>query len=122
MKKSGPEVTRIRDTRCHKKKNEPSNMPPAARGSVRFDGKWWRWRESNPRPEILPSRLYMLSSGSRSRIRLSPGTGITGCQPAKISPVKRQARPAGQPEESTPYTGLTGAGREDGTADQAASA
>ncbi len=25
--------------------------------------KWWRRRESNPRPQILPSRIYMLSSG-----------------------------------------------------------
>jgi len=25
--------------------------------------KWWRRRESNPRPKMLPSRIYMLSSG-----------------------------------------------------------
>ncbi len=24
--------------------------------------KWWRRRESNPRPQMLPSRIYMLSS------------------------------------------------------------
>ncbi len=35
---------------------------------------WWRWRELNPRPEILPSRLYMLSSRFESHTRLSPGT------------------------------------------------
>ncbi len=23
---------------------------------------WWRRRESNPRPQMLPSRIYMLSS------------------------------------------------------------
>jgi DNA-binding XRE family transcriptional regulator len=25
--------------------------------------QWWRRRESNPRPKMLPSRIYMLSSG-----------------------------------------------------------
>ena len=24
--------------------------------------QWWRRRESNPRPQMLPSRVYMLSS------------------------------------------------------------
>ncbi len=37
--------------------------------------KWWRCRESNPGPEILPSRIYMLSSRFKSRLKLSPGTG-----------------------------------------------
>ena len=50
--------------------------------------KWWRWRELNPRPEILPSRIYMLSSRFKSRIRLSSGTG--DCQmPACLSLVNR---------------------------------
>ncbi len=38
--------------------------------------KWWRWRESNPRPRILPSRIYMLSSWFKSRLKLSPVTRI----------------------------------------------
>ena len=38
---------------------------------------WWRRRELNPGPKTLPSCLYMRSSGIRSRIRFSPGTGIS---------------------------------------------
>ena len=58
--------------------------------------KWWRWRELNPRPEILPSRIYMLSSRFRSRIRLSPGTG--DCQmPACLSLVNRVTGTPGWP-------------------------
>jgi hypothetical protein len=29
---------------------------------LRWSLKWWRWRESNPRPKVLNARIYMLSS------------------------------------------------------------
>ena len=55
-----------------------NRKPVVPENDLRRDGlsffKWWRWRELNPRPEILPSRIYMLSSRFGSRIRLSPGT------------------------------------------------
>ena len=28
---------------------------------LRWSLKWWRWRESNPRPKVLNARIYMLS-------------------------------------------------------------
>jgi len=52
---------------------------------------WWRCRESNPGPEILPSRLYMLSSRFWSCTRLSPGTW--DCQvPACLKSRRRDNR------------------------------
>ena len=111
------------DKKCRNllpQKNEPTDMPFAAFGSVRLMFKWWRCRELNPGPKILPSRIYMLSSRFKSRKRLSPGTWDCLCQPAEVSSTRRQARLVDQPEESTLYSGLTGAGRESGKADYAA--
>jgi hypothetical protein len=45
---------------------------------------WWRRRESNPRPEILPSSFYMLSSSLRYRPAEFPGTSFLQHYPAKI--------------------------------------
>jgi len=45
--------------------------------------KWWRRRESNPRPKILPSSFYMLSSSLRCRPAEFPGTGFLQRYPAK---------------------------------------
>ena len=43
---------------------------------------WWRRRESNPRPKILPSRFYMLSSSLSYRPAKFPGTGFLQHYPA----------------------------------------
>ena len=48
-----------------------------------LDIKWWRRRESNPRPEILPSSFYMLSSSLSYRPAEFPGTGFLQHYPAK---------------------------------------
>ncbi len=41
---------------------------------------WWRRRESNPRPQMLPSRIYMLSSVLLSYPWNSVGTWISKSQ------------------------------------------
>jgi hypothetical protein len=83
---------------------------------------WWRRRELNPGPKILPLCLYMLSSRISSRIRFSPGTGIFGCQPEEsYHPRSRHARLTSLLSRR-PKSGLTGEGRWNGTAAYAASA
>ncbi len=37
--------------------------------------KWWRWRESNPRPQILRLRLYMLIPVYSFSYQLPDGQG-----------------------------------------------
>src|SRR5690554_2658613 len=50
-------------------------------------GKWWRRRESNPRPQALRSELYMLIPSLFSR-RATRRTGKTRSQPGKVLAVR----------------------------------
>jgi len=45
-------------------------------------GKWWRWRESNPRPKALDAQFYMLSSPLSLVSRQHDVRSAPGDQPA----------------------------------------
>jgi len=75
---------------------------------------WWRRRESNPRPKILPSSFYMLSSSLRYRPAEFPGTSFLHRYPAKVSLLFWQAHHRNYPAESTPFTDSAGGNQQDG--------
>jgi hypothetical protein len=79
-----------------------------------LDKKWWRRRESNPRPKILPSSFYMLSSSLRYRPAEFPGTSFLHRYPAKVSLLFWQAHHRNYPAESTPFTDSAGGNQQDG--------
>jgi hypothetical protein len=76
--------------------------------------KWWRRRESNPRPKILPSRIYMLSSGIGSRAVSHPEPGYS--TPACFISSAATGAPDNQPVEVDAPNPATGEDR--GTAQQ----
>jgi len=75
---------------------------------------WWRRRESNPRPKILPSSFYMLSSSLRYRPAEFPGTSFLHRYPAKVSLLFWQAHHRNYPAESTPFADSAGENQQDG--------
>jgi hypothetical protein len=77
---------------------------------------WWRRRESNPRPKILPSSFYMLSSSLSYRPAEFPGTSFLHHYPAKVSLLFRQAHHRNYPAESTPFADSAGENQQDGWA------
>jgi len=75
---------------------------------------WWRRRESNPRPKILPSSFYMLSSNLRFCPAEFSGTSFLQRYPAKISLLIWQAHLRNYPAESTPFADSAGENQQDG--------
>ena len=78
--------------------------------------RWWRRRESNPRPKILPSSFYMLSSSLRFCPAEFSGTSFLQRYPAKISLLIWQAHLRNYPAESTPFADSAGENQQDGWA------
>lgn len=83
-----------------------------ADGSAGFVMKWWRRRESNPRPQALYGEFYMLSQANLSLTACTPTDRLTcdespkfsarpsdptGRDPMKVTLLRFPARPIGRP-------------------------